>query len=122
VQVQVAGEAAEDVEQGGVGHPALLQVEALPDQHPGPSPPGMRTHLADEPGLADPRLPGDERGRAAAVGRVAERLDQGGQLGGPADERGRRAAHGHREIIAPCGSGSRSRRAGGRAGAVRGGP
>jgi hypothetical protein len=109
---QVAGERAQDVEQGRVGRPALLQVEALPDEHPRPSPPGVRPGLADQPGLADPGLPGHERGGTPAVRRLAERLDHGGQLGGPADECGRRAAQGHEGIIAPEGSGPVTRRAG----------
>ncbi len=108
---EVAGEGAQDVEQGCVRQPALFQVEALPDEHPSPPPPGVRPGLADEPGLADPGLPGHERGGTPTVRRVAERLDQGGQLGGPADERGRRAAHGHGEIIAPRGSCPRTGRA-----------
>ena len=46
---QVAFQRAQDVDHGGVGQPALLQVEALPDEDPGVPPAGVGGDLGHQP-------------------------------------------------------------------------
>jgi hypothetical protein len=94
---QLALQRSQDVDERRVGEAALLQVQAMPDEDPGPGTPSVGTQLSHQTALADPRLPADERGRGSAGPGVVERLDQRSQLRDPPDERrrGTTTHHGH---------------------------
>ena len=97
VRRQVPLERAQDVDEGCVGQPTLLQVQAVPDEDPGAVATSVGSQLPHQTALADPRLPADERGRCSARPGVVERLDQRTELQDPPHERGRGTTthHGH---------------------------
>jgi hypothetical protein len=94
---QLALQRSQDVDERRVGQAALLQVQAVPDEDPGPGAPSVGTQPSHQTTLADPRLPADERGRGSAGPGVVERLDQRSHLRDPPDERrrGTTTRHGH---------------------------
>ena len=76
-----------------------LQLHGLGPEAAQPLETGRPLHLPDEPGLADPRLPGDEREREAALPDVAER-------GGERSQRLLPPHEGHGGLDAVRGSGA----------------
>ena len=85
---QLARDRAQRVDQRGVGDRGAAQLEAVADEHAGAGGGGARLELGDEPALADPGLPGDEREGGNARRRAAERAVESGELVRAADERG----------------------------------
>ena len=69
--------------------------------HAGVAAAGVGGDLADQPGLAHPGLAVHQGDGPAALGRGAERVQQGRQLGAATDERGCRDTGRHDPIIAP---------------------
>ena len=98
---QLAVERAQDVDHRAVRPAALLEVEALADQHPRAVAAGVGRCLADEARLADAGLAADQCHGTLAGGGAPERLDQPVELCGPADERRRSYVCPHPPIIAP---------------------
>jgi len=68
--------------------PVGAQLQAAADQDPGPRGRRGPPELADQAGLADPRLTAQQHGHRAALAYAAERGFQGGHLLVPPDQDG----------------------------------
>jgi hypothetical protein len=66
------------------------RLPASPDQNPGTARPRLAEHLLGQPGLADPRLAGQENQAPATGERVVECAGQRGELALATDEHARR--------------------------------
>ena len=87
-QVGVPGDRAQEVDERQVGQPDVTEVDAVPDQHPDPAGAGSDGELVEQPGLADPGVPREQDGGAAAGRGAVDVRQQPAELVGPADDRG----------------------------------
>ncbi len=86
-QAGIGGDRPEQVDERKVGQTDVAQVDAVTGEHAQPGRGGATAQLVEQPGLADPRVTGEEhRGRAPGHRAVHVR-EQPGELLVPADQR-----------------------------------
>jgi hypothetical protein len=85
-RVEVAGQAAQRLDQRGERQALLAQRHAAAAQHPHTLPAGGGGQLLGQPGLAHPGLPADQRHQRLTGGGTRQQVTQPRQLLGAADE------------------------------------
>jgi hypothetical protein len=102
-RIQLDGQAPQRLDDRRERHALLAQRHAAATQHPQTLPAGGGGQLLDQPGLADPRLPAEQRHQrlVVAVGGTRQQVAQPRQLLGAADEPPGRDLVGHDAKYAP---------------------
>jgi hypothetical protein len=98
-RVQLVGQAPQRLDHRRERQPLLAQRHAPTNQHAGALPLRCRGQLLDQPGLAHPGLPAQQR---RAVGGTRQELAQPRQLLGAADEAARGDLVGHVGPVCRC--------------------